>query len=39
MVMKKNFTITIPTVINSAILKCGRCENCAKTEPTKSNQT
>ena len=27
MVMKKNFTIEIPTVINFAIMKCGGCQN------------
>ena len=38
-VMKKNFAIIIPTVIDCAILKCGGCENRTKTKPTKSNQT
>ena len=38
MVMKKNCTIIISTVLNCAIMKCGGCENCTKTEPTKSNQ-
>ena len=38
MIMKKNFIIIIPTVID-AIMKCGGCENRTKTKPTKSNQT
>ena len=39
MVMKKNFTIIIPTAIDCAVMKCGGCENRTKTKPTKSNQT
>ena len=39
MVMKNNFTIIIPTVIDCAIIKCGGCENRTNTKPTKSNQT
>ena len=36
MVMKKNFTIVIPNVINCAIMKCGGCEYRAK--PGQTNQ-
>ena len=38
MVVKKNFTIIISTIVDYAIMKCGGCENRTKTKPTKHNQ-
>ena len=34
MVMMKNVTVIIPTVIDCAIMKCGGCESCTKTKST-----